>query len=511
MKHLIQTVLLLLVATSFMFAQGTYLGVYNSSISMSCSSCHATEIQSWAATAHAKAQDNVVSNTFFGYDCLKCHNTGWDETTVNGGADEFVTKDDSKTPNYVITDQTKWDNMKNVQCESCHGTIGASDGSLDFTHMSGRATDFSAENCGECHQDTHHPYLEEWQTSMHAESQVAFFSRANNGDCYYCHYAQDFIAFLEDDNYDGKTFTPENGVDDVLTCVTCHDPHGNGNPGSIRSFGDGKIVCDACHNSHTDVVDITATPHHTTSEAFDGANNFGFRYPGKSYENSIHTMAVTGRCATCHVHSGGDGEFGSATGHTFEPRIEACETCHSDYTTVVDTSNHDARFDYRGIQTEIKGLMATLKNKLEIASTEDSTTQSFMQARFNYESVEAEGSYGIHNTKLVRALLTDAIADFTPTDVNENGTIPSAYLLRQNYPNPFNPSTVIAYSLPEKAEVTITIYDALGNLIATLVNETKASGNYEVKWNASNLASGIYLYKMKANGFEQVNKMLLMK
>ena len=98
MKHLIQTVLLLLVATTFVFAQGTYLGVYNSSISMSCSSCHATEIQSWAATAHAKAQDNVVSNTFFGYDCLKCHNTGWDESTVNGGADEFVTKDDSKTP-----------------------------------------------------------------------------------------------------------------------------------------------------------------------------------------------------------------------------------------------------------------------------------------------------------------------------------------------------------------------------------------------------------------------------
>jgi predicted CXXCH cytochrome family protein len=510
MKLFIHLLFICLFATTTIYSQGIYLGVYNSSISSSCSNCHSAEIEIWAKTGHAKAQDSV-SSAYYGYDCLQCHNTGWDPNTVNNGADEFVVKDTTQTPNYVITDQEKWDNVKNVQCESCHGTIGTADGSLDFSHMSGRQTDFSAENCGTCHQDSHHPYIEEWSTSAHSESEVVFFSRENNGDCYYCHYAQDFVAFLNDDDYDGTTFTPQNGIDDVLTCVTCHDPHGNENPGNLRSYEAGKIICDACHTVHTDVVDVTATPHHTTSEALDGASNFGFRYPGQTYTNSIHTVATPDRCANCHVHSGGDGNFGHATGHTFEPRVEACETCHADYTSVVDTSNHEMRFDYRGIQTEIKDLMATLKDKLDIASSADSTTDAFNQANYNYLAIDAEGSYGIHNTKLVRKLLEDAIADFIPTDVEVIDGVPTEYLLKQNYPNPFNPSTTIAFSLPETAEVSIEIYDAIGNKVTTLVNETKIAGNYEVTWNASTMATGIYLYKLKSNSFEQVNKMILLK
>ncbi len=510
MRNFIKSVILLLTTSSIMFAQGSYLGVYNTSISTPCSNCHTPVIQTWEGTGHAKAQDSVTS-AFYGYDCLKCHNTGWDENTVNGGADEFVVKDTTQTPNYTITDQARWDLVKNVQCESCHGPIGNPDGSLDFTHMSGRTTDFSAENCGTCHQDTHHPYLEEWSTSLHAQSEVVFFTRANNGDCYRCHYAQDFIAYLEDENYDGTTFVPQGGVDNVITCVTCHDPHGTENAGNLRSYMDGKMVCDACHTVETTDVDVTKTPHHTTSEVLDGASNFGYQYPGQTYENSPHTFAVADRCAACHVHSGGDGEFGSATGHTFNPRVEACETCHSDFTTVVDTSNHEKRFDYRGVQTEIKSLMATLKGKLDIATSTDSKTDAFLQANYNYLSVDAEGSYGIHNTKLVKKLLEDAIANFTPTDVAENEHIPTEFELKQNYPNPFNPSTTIAYSLPETSEVRLIIYDAIGNEVAVIVNETKSAGNYEVHWNAGNLASGIYLYKLKANNFEQVNKMLLIK
>jgi len=83
--------------------------------------------------------------------------------------------------------------------------------------------------------------------------------------------------------------------------------------------------------------------------------------------------------------------------------------------------------------------------------------------------------------------------------------------LEQNYPNPFNPTTKINYSIKEKGNVELKIFDLLGSEIVTLVNEEKAPGNYEVFFDASNLSSGVYLYTIKAGSFVQTRKMLLMK
>jgi Secretion system C-terminal sorting domain len=85
------------------------------------------------------------------------------------------------------------------------------------------------------------------------------------------------------------------------------------------------------------------------------------------------------------------------------------------------------------------------------------------------------------------------------------------FKLSQNYPNPFNPSTTITYSLPKSSFVTLTIYDLLGREIATLVNEEKLSGTYNVTWNAENISSGVYFYKITAGGYSKVNKMVLLK
>ena len=81
----------------------------------------------------------------------------------------------------------------------------------------------------------------------------------------------------------------------------------------------------------------------------------------------------------------------------------------------------------------------------------------------------------------------------------------------QNYPNPFNPSTTINYQLPKDGFVTLIIYDILGREVKTLVNEYKAQGRYEVNFNASNLASGVYIYRIKVNDFSTSKKLLLMK
>lgn len=83
--------------------------------------------------------------------------------------------------------------------------------------------------------------------------------------------------------------------------------------------------------------------------------------------------------------------------------------------------------------------------------------------------------------------------------------------LKQNYPNPFNPSTVISYSLPTAMQVKLNIYNALGQLVKAPVNTTMQAGTHSYTFDASNLASGLYMYTLEANGQVQTKKMLLVK
>lgn len=85
------------------------------------------------------------------------------------------------------------------------------------------------------------------------------------------------------------------------------------------------------------------------------------------------------------------------------------------------------------------------------------------------------------------------------------------YELVQNYPNPFNPSTVIRYQLPKESEVKLRIFDVLGREITTLIDQYQKEGRYEVEFNASKLASGVYIYRLEADDFVNSKKMLLVK
>jgi subtilisin family serine protease len=89
--------------------------------------------------------------------------------------------------------------------------------------------------------------------------------------------------------------------------------------------------------------------------------------------------------------------------------------------------------------------------------------------------------------------------------------IPNYYSLSQNYPNPFNPVTTIKYGIPKAGNVTLKIYDLLGREVAVLVNETRQPGFYTIDFNATNYASGIYLYKIESGSFSDVKKMMLIK
>jgi hypothetical protein len=89
--------------------------------------------------------------------------------------------------------------------------------------------------------------------------------------------------------------------------------------------------------------------------------------------------------------------------------------------------------------------------------------------------------------------------------------LPRGFLLQQNYPNPFNPTTVVSYQLPVVSDVKLIVYDLLGRELAVLVKERKAPGSYEVKLDGSNLASGVYFYRLKAGTFVQTRKILLLR
>jgi hypothetical protein len=94
---------------------------------------------------------------------------------------------------------------------------------------------------------------------------------------------------------------------------------------------------------------------------------------------------------------------------------------------------------------------------------------------------------------------------------SDASTQPEQFSLNQNYPNPFNPSTTISYSIPTSEFVTLKVFDVLGNEVATFANEEKTSGSYEVEFDASGLASGIYFYQLKAGSFVETKRMVLLK
>ncbi len=98
-----------------------------------------------------------------------------------------------------------------------------------------------------------------------------------------------------------------------------------------------------------------------------------------------------------------------------------------------------------------------------------------------------------------------------PNDVGEENEIPIEYALKQNYPNPFNPSTVISYDIPVNVYVTLKVYDVLGREVMTLVDGLIEAGYHQATMNASNLASGLYFYRLQAGAYTSVKKLMLMK
>lgn len=238
--------------------------------------------------------------------------------------------------------------------------------------------------------------------------------------------------------------------------------------------------------------DLPESDYENNIAAYDQVNNFGYVYNTSGASNIRSAIAlISGNQYNYYaIHNYGlDGgvSVNDASGYTTEEKWTTLSNgLNKIITDKADISNVISGGPYNINQGD------TLKIAFVIAAAEDSTKlpQIVMNSRTKYQQI-----------------LTSV--------ENENVVLPEKFELSQNYPNPFNPGTIISYSLPEKSDVVIRIYNSLGELLGTIEQGTKESGNHQVSFNGKQLTSGIYFYQLKAiaanNTFTDTKKMLLIK
>ena len=151
---------------------------------------------------------------------------------------------------------------------------------------------------------------------------------------------------------------------------------------------------------------------------------------------------------------------------------------------------------------EFSGQDSSAGNAVGKTTAEMKTASTFTDAGWDFTNVwEIVGD----NYPTLRALPVTAVDDEEPNN------IPVQYSLEQNYPNPFNPTTTIRFGLPTSGNVTLIVYNILGQKVATIVNARLNAGTYQYQFNAGHLSSGIYLYKLQTKDYLQIKKMMLIK
>ncbi len=187
------------------------------------------------------------------------------------------------------------------------------------------------------------------------------------------------------------------------------------------------------------------------------------------------------------------------------------------------TISGSVNFSLDGGQSDLEGitlLVRSLDNGELYSYNFGKETGEFKITNIPFGTYEVIGQkIGIDNAISEKITIDPFNNQITGISVNFNATgvedeeliIPDEIILYPNYPNPFNPSTTIKFAVPKESNVNLSIYNVLGELVSTLVNEQMKPGYYEYKFDASNLASGVYLYRIKAGSFVQSKKMILMK
>jgi len=439
------------------FIAGTYVG------KAACAVCHSggladPKFAPWSKTLHAEVfTDNIngADGSSYGANCITCHTVGYDanSTVADGGFSTVMKQLGWSLP--TVAQPGNYDkvpaalqNLANIQCENCHGpgsqhaNYGGDVLAISLPSNSGA--------CSQCHDaPTHHVKTAEWSNSMHA---VTTRDPAGNASCVGCHVGNAFIWRAA-----GATNLPT--AYGAIDCATCHEPHGQTAPTgaahqlrtlapvtladgttTISNAGNGTL-CMNCHQSRQNAVVYAATaaasahfgPHEgPQADMLEGAN--GFTY-GQQIPSSAHAWAASDTCVTCHMQAtvSTDAAFLQAGGHTFKPSftnaagtkvelVAACQGCHGKEVTTFNFPLFDYNNDgkIQGVQTEVQSLLDQLSTMLppdksvKTSLTIDNTwTRQQLEAAYNWQFVNNDGSKGIHNTAYAVGLLKASIADLS--------------------------------------------------------------------------------------------------
>jgi hypothetical protein len=404
-----------------------------------CGDCHATLYTSWTGTRHAGAVATLEESDHAASYCFPCHTAGTRgliaETDLdNGGFDDVP-----------------FAKLHGVQCENCHGP-----GSQHPAGgMSRLPASVDAAVCGDCHNGPHHPTYEEWQTAGH--SQINGYP-AGRTTCVKCHngaYAHEYLD-------DPAGFDNPDSVEDMqpIACAVCHNMHGTDNVGNLRNAAatdvvlpDGSVIpeagagrlCMSCHNGRRTPEDVDEQveegddhfgPHHSVQgDMLAGTGAYEAVAPGFEFRSSRHLQIEDG-CVHCHTNPAVDEATGATfTGHTFQPTVKACQTCHGSVVSFEDvgaSEDYDGNGAIEGTQLEIDGLMAQLYEAiLDASSSPDNraaieadfegsigdaaiSTRAQRAAAYNYFFVEFDQSRGVHNARYAVQLLQQSILALDP-------------------------------------------------------------------------------------------------
>ena len=548
-----------------------------------CMSCHGTTPQftdifnRWKVTGHATSFKTGISttNSGFGPSCFKCHTMGYDHNIVasNNGFDDKARDLGWNWSSYSPPKPGNWDTIKNrfptlapfagVGCESCHGpgsehVFGGGDTNRIMKSV-------TAGVCGQCHDSPPSaPIFTQWKNAKHSNVVWSSSFAQNNyatpndlGNCIRCHDGQGYVNFTK------STPTSTNGrtqaTHEMVSCATCHDPHGSPNTANLRTRPAGSdtlangyhytgvgtgATCLDCHKSrrntmtyvNTRVTSSTWGPHHNSQgDLYLGQNLATFG--GAPYRQTQHWAFLQNACVTCHMPPtdttaanrdkvGGHALFLHNEATDYD-HLKACQSCHFGKTRF-DQFIADADYDADGTiepwRMEVAGSLTRLAIQLPPVGVDsvawqliaaDSNNVTLRKAYINYLSIRDGGEYGMHNAKyVIDALIASRNAILGIQTISYE--VPERFELSQNYPNPFNPTTKFKFSVPKESDVTIVVYDIMGRVVKVLAKDKFNAGKYEVDWNGTNsvnsqVASGVYFYKIVAGGYTDVKKMIMLK
>jgi predicted CXXCH cytochrome family protein len=393
-----------------------------------CGNCHVDTQGQWAQTAHADAWEGLQGSGHAQAFCEGCH-------TVNELGNALTA-----AAGYNATSEARY---HDVQCESCHGpgldhVVSPTDATVPLAALDVGLT--MTNGCGECHQGTHHPFVEEWSESGHGQ---VLASPAGRDACWACHTGEDALrAWGVTDPYLEQAALDQPDQHMAITCGVCHDPHGSPYDAQLRFpvdvASEEQNLCMKCHHKRgvPDLASPQRGPHSPQGPLLLGEGGWwppNLEIPAGGVVATHGSEANPRLCAGCHVNTfevtdqASGGFLFQATGHLFEatpcldndglPTTGDCNESEKYYQGCAVSGCHGSAAAARGIMFTARTRLDNLADQVDallaqVPASEFSATDNVYTtaegSRFNSQLARFSGT-AAHNPFLTEALLIGSI------------------------------------------------------------------------------------------------------